>query len=295
MSTDTEASDEYRRLVEMIRAVRASQAADQSIAAQRGAMDAYGASVQSDPGTTTEAAEFGGVPCQVVRPAGVHPEPRVLFLHGGAYIKGSFVSHRPFVERLAVASGEAVVFADYRLAPEARYPAALDDALAALAGLAARGGVRIVGDSAGGGLALAAAMRCPDMVRCVAALSPWVDLSRSANSYGGSEAIDPILDRLALQTSATLYLGDHDRRDWGASPLFGPLDQLPPTLIQVAEGELLLAEVVDFAERATKHGTDVRLSRYVDALHVPPLFDVPSGRAAFDELVRFLQSNGNPA
>lgn len=288
MATDRPPSSEYTHLIATIRALRAAQGGEQEIAEQRRAMDAFGASVPPYGITIAEVGSIGGVQCWTVHLAAVANKPRLLFLHGGAYVKGSFRSHRPFLERLATATGAAVVCAEYGLAPEKPFPAALDDAVAVLDELAGTGPVSLVGDSAGGGLALAAAMRRPDAVDRLAVLSPWVDLTCAFDSHERNRAADPILDRPFLEAAAALYAGDRDRRAWELSPLFGPLDRLPPTLVQVAEEELLLDEAVALAGRARALGANVVLTRYADALHVPPLFDIPSGLAAFDELVQFL-------
>jgi monoterpene epsilon-lactone hydrolase len=103
-----------------------------------------------------EAATVGGVPGWWCRPSNAIEGAAILYLHGGAYILGSAAAYRDFAGQIAARAKAAAFIADYRLAPEHRFPGAVDDAIAAYHGLSADGYSRLalVGDSAGGGLAL---------------------------------------------------------------------------------------------------------------------------------------------
>jgi acetyl esterase/lipase len=131
------------------------------------------------------AADCGGVPGEWVQARTAAQAPlTVLYLHGGGYCTGAPASHRALAGHLAVHSGARVFVADYRLAPEHPFPAALDDAVGAWRGLLAQGippeQIAIAGDSAGGGLAVAAALRLRELAlplpRALVLFSPWVDL-----------------------------------------------------------------------------------------------------------------------
>lgn len=213
----------------------------------------------------------------------------VVHLHGGAYTIGSPRIYRTFAANLAELTGRPVYLPDYRLAPEHRYPAALDDALAACAAVAElHDGFALSGDSAGGGLAAATALRLAGGSAAPAALgliSPWVDLSE----------IPERTSDLVVRTSwgvrcAELYAGDTDRADPGLSPIYGDLSLLPRTLIQVADDEVLLEQVRRFAAGALAAGADLRLAELPKLWHVAHLHAALLAEAyqALRELAGFL-------
>lgn len=199
--------------------------------------------------------QLGGVPGELVTPAGVTGPPRVLYLHGGAYRIASPATHRNVVAALARSGAGTVFAADYRLAPEHPAPAALDDTLAAMDALAADAGSPIVlaGDSAGGGLALAAALarRDSDPAPCagLALISPWVDLTLSGPSYDDNARRDALLTRGVLEAGVNDYAAGLGAADARCSPLFADLRGLPPILIQAGGNELLLSDAKSLAER----------------------------------------------
>jgi len=191
------------------------------------------------------------------------PEATLLYLHGGAFMAGSPRLYRSTARCFAEA-GFDVFTPAYRLAPEHRFPAALDDVAAAYRRLAARGPLVIAGDSAGGGLALSLMLRLRarglPLPHAAALFSPWTDLSASGASARANEGKDPIFTRRALRLAARQYLGEASVRDPEASPLFGDLSGMPPLLIHVGEDELLLDDSRRLAERATAAGTPVELT-----------------------------------
>jgi acetyl esterase/lipase len=166
----------------------------------------------------------------------------MLYLHGGVFAYGSAHAYRNFVGQIAARSGVRAFVADYRLAPEHAFPAALDDARAAYRGLAAQFGaphVALVGDSAGGGLALSL-LREELGAGCGVLLSPWTDLALTGGSIESKAADDPLMKRAALEASARQYLGDHDPRDPRASPLYRRTGGTPPIQVHVGTAEILL-------------------------------------------------------
>jgi monoterpene epsilon-lactone hydrolase len=194
-------------------------------------------------------ASFGGVPGVWCVPAAGRATSAMLYLHGGVFAYGSARAYRHFVGQIVARTGVPIFIADYRLAPEHPFPAALDDARAAHLGLVARFGaenVALVGDSAGGGLALALLREGP-AARCGVLLSPWTDLALAGASIDGQAADDPILTRAALAAAARQYLGGHDPRDPRASPLYGPRRGTPPIQIHVGTAEILLDDSLRLA------------------------------------------------
>ncbi len=202
------------------------------------------------------------------------PARSLLYLHGGAYVCGSARTHRALTTQLAVRLGAEVLAPDYRLAPEHPFPAALEDAVAAWRVLRAEAPERplvLAGDSAGGGLALATALRLRELGEplppCLVLFSPWVDLSLA----GLAEAAPPgeaMLCRAWLQASATALLAGQSPQQPLASPLLADLRGLPPLLVQVGSDELLLPDAQRLAVHAEAAGVQVRLEVYPDLWHV---------------------------
>jgi epsilon-lactone hydrolase len=215
-------------------------------------------------------------PAEWLRPPSAAPGRVVLYLHGGGYVIGSPRSHRHLAAAIATAARSSALLLEYRCAPEAPFPAAVDDAMAAYRWLldqgVSAGGIVIAGDSAGGGLTVAtllalreAGLPLPAAGVCI---SPWVDLTCSGASYASKAATDPIVKRAGVDEMARAYLGAADRRTPLASPLFADLRGLPPLLIHVGSEEVLLDDSVQLAERAKAAGVDTTLEVWDQMIHV---------------------------
>ncbi|RBW48408.1 alpha/beta hydrolase [Marinobacter sp. F3R11] len=204
----------------------------------------------------------------------------VLYLHGGAYIIGSAATHRGITGHLARASGCMVVAPDYRLAPEHPFPAALDDAEAVWLALIEEGftpgQIAIAGDSAGGGLAIALAMRLRDrnqpLPASLTVFSPWTDLTQEA-LY--SPECEPVLQAKWTAKAAKLYAAQESLRNPLISPVFGNFEGLPPILIQVGSQEILLNDAERLAEAARMAGVKTQLEVFNNLWHV---FQIHSGQ-----------------
>lgn len=224
-------------------------------------------------------------------------DPTLVYLHGGGYVTCSPASHRDLIARVALVSGARCVAPDYRLAPEHPFPAALEDVLGVLRAQrsAATGALFLGGDSAGGGLALATMLRLREggepMPRAAVLLSPWVDLSLSADELAGQGAHD-YLNAQMLVATAPKYAGSHPLSHPLVSPIHADLAGLPPLLIQTGEWELFCEQNRRFAERARAHGVSVRHEIEPGMLHVFPAFAglLPQGRAALRSLGQFVRS-----
>lgn len=217
---------------------------------------------------------LGGVAGWWCRAQGASSDAAILYLHGGGYILGSATAYRNTVGQIASAAGSNAFVVEYSLAPEKTFPAAFDDAVAVYDALVHQGVKRlaIMGDSAGGGLALAVlsyVSKQRDMKPVAAvAISPWADMTASGVSMDSRAANDPFLNRKKLLGAADLYLAGADAKDQRASPLFGHLDGLPPTLIHVGEDEVLLDDAIRYAERAEEAGSSVELHVWAGMVHV---------------------------
>ena len=191
-------------------------------------------------GVRFSQSSLGGVPTEIVRAkSNAGSVGAVLFLHGGAFMIGSPVSHRSITGRLAKHTDATIFVPDYRLAPEHPFPAALDDVLISYRSLFAQGcapeRIAIAGDSAGGGLVLSLCLRLRSeglaQPACAVVISPWADLTLTRLA----PVVDDALLRAAwLNQGAAAYLQGHSARDPLVSPLLADLAGLPPTLVQSA-------------------------------------------------------------
>lgn len=230
-------------------------------------------------GARFENANVGGVPATRTI-FGKNSHGAILYLHGGGYIIGSSNTHRGIAGHLAKTSGCTIVTPDYRLAPEFPFPAALDDAEACWNGLLGEGfkpgQIAIAGDSAGGGLAVALAMRLRDkgqpLPASLTAFSPWVDLTQE-QLY--APECEPVLQASWTSKAAHLYAGQESLTNPLISPVFGDLSGLPPMLIQVGSQEILLNDAERLAEVANRHDVETCLEVYNSLWHV---FQVHSGQ-----------------
>lgn len=236
-------------------------------------------------------------------PAGGRSDAAILYLHGGAYVLGSPVSHRNIAAQLARRAGMPVLLPDYRLAPEARCPAALVDAREAWSYLIDCGlppdRLAVAGDSAGGGLAVALAQSLTDRMEQPAALavfSPWVDLSLSGETINSLADADPLLRPDYLAWAARTYLGGQLSSDPVCSPLFGEFSDFPPMLIQAAGREILLDDAIRLATAARATGTEVRLELEPDLWHAWQLLAglLPEADEALDRAVAFIGARLQP-
>lgn len=246
----------------------------------RPGFDAMTAKTPAAEGVTYEPAAIGGVPGWWCRPAEAIAGAALLYLHGGAYVLGSAAAYRHFAGQIAARAGAATFVADYALAPERPFPAAFDDAKTVYRGLAEAGFTRIalVGDSAGGGLALAllaaatadaAAGGVPGPV-AAAVMSPWLDLALTGDSMDAKASADPLLTRERLADAAKLYLGAQDACDPRASALEGNLTGLPPILLHVGEAEILLDDARRYAAAIEAAGGSAELHVWQGMAHVFP-------------------------
>ena len=219
--------------------------------------------------------EIGGVPAEILTPPS-RGAGTFLYLHGGGYAIGSPESHRHLVGALAVASRTRAYALDYRRAPEHPFPAAVDDAVAGYRGLLeagiAPGSIVLGGDSAGGGLTVAALVAIRDAGLALPAagvcISPWTDLTNEAESYRTHADRDPLVFREDIDRWGAAYLAGADPRTPLASPLYAELSGLPPLLVQVGSEEVLLDDSRKLGARCEAAGVEVQLEVWDEMIHV---------------------------
>ena len=251
--------------------------------------------------TEITPCELGGIPALHVTTLQSRADRHILFLHGGGYVTGGPDLYRHVLWRLAAAAAAQVVAVQYRLAPEHPYPAALDDAFTAWRGLVDQGTnprrVAFLGDSAGGGLALALAMRLRNehgkLPGAIVALSPWTDLAVTGESVRRNAAADPMINADDVPRIAACYLDGTDPRNPYVSPLYGNPAGLPPALIQVGSDEILLDDSVRMAARMREAGCTVELEIWQRMPHVFQAFAsvIPEARRAISRIGAFIQQH----
>ena len=290
------ASPQLQQTLDMFKEMGAKMAAAKDINAMRAIM----IEAPAPAGVTCTPVEAGGVSAEWSVADGADQDKVILYVHGGGYVMGSAGSHRDMTGRLSQAAGARVLSLNYRLAPEHPFPAPVDDALAAYRWLLGQGiqasNIAIAGDSAGGGLALAALLAIRDAGEPVPAagigISPWVDMEGTGESMTTRAAVDPVVQKEGLLGMAKLYLGGADPKDPLAAPLHGNLAGLPPLLIQVGDSETLLDDATRITQRARKADVDVTLKIWDEMPHVWHLFApiLPEGRQAIEEIGAFFKA-----
>lgn len=262
---------------------------------RRFAMKAAQAKLRMPDGVDIERLTIAGRKAAWVRAAGVDPDHRlgcVLYLHGGGYALGSVVTHKELMARLSDAADLPVLGVDYRLAPEHPFPAAVDDAHAAARWLFAQSvapeRLIISGDSAGGGLTLATALRLRDagepLPAGLALFSPWTDLTASGASHTERGDLDAMVSFDGLQMMAAAYAGGRQSEPL-ASPLFADLSGLPPTYTQVGDAEILLDDATRLHQRLEAAGVWSRLEVWARMLHVFQAFpQLPEAEQAVHQI-----------
>jgi monoterpene epsilon-lactone hydrolase len=226
------------------------------------------------------------------------PTQTLLYLHGGGYLAGIPRTYHNLCGRLAAKLSAQVFVPIYRLAPEAPFPAACDDALAAYRALLAKGldpaRITIIGDSAGGGLTLATLLAIRDLglprPRCGVAISPWTDLTCKNASIDANDSTDAMLSARMLRMAALVYLNGADATTPYASPRFGDYTGLPPLLLTACEHECLRDDSLVVADKARQAGVRVELIVRPDLLHVWPIFvpTMPEAQQDLAHLANFI-------
>ena len=239
--------------------------------AMRRAYDAFAENDPMPPMARQASITLGGVPCLGLLPEGASDDHAILWCHGGGFAMGSSRSHKGLASQVAGVAKVTAVIPDYRLAPEHKHPAALEDCLTAYIHLIREGvtpeRIILAGDSAGGGLAVATALKLKEqggpMPAGLMLLSPWIDLRNQGWSHAAKAQRDPFLTTNALAVRARGYLGDGN-----LAILEADMRGLPPTFIQTGEAEVLLSDSTALAERLGAAGAPVTLEIWPDMFHI---------------------------
>lgn len=227
-------------------------------------------------GVTREPVELAGLKTLRHAPDGAVADRAILYIHGGGFVAGSAEAWGGLVDHLARQVGVTAYNVDYRLAPEEPYPAALDDTVGAYRALLDQGfapqHIALAGDSAGGGLVLAALARLRDegalLPAAAVCFSPYADGTVSAESLTRNAERDFLMTAAVAEMCWNAYLGTTDPKNPSVSPVFADFTGFPPLLLQVGDAEVLLDDSVTIAQRAEIAGVDVTLDVWPDMQHV---------------------------
>lgn len=318
LNEDREPSRAHFEAVAMLDALR--EAADISasrkaqVRAMRDNMDAMGEQVEFE-GTITPVNE-SGIRGEWILAPGADPGRRLLYIHGGAFVAGSPLSHRAITTEYARRYGGAVFALDYRLMPEHPRQAGIDDCRAAYRWILDTGPegpgrareVFVSGDSAGGNLSLSLSNWVRDRglpaPQGVIALSPATDNTFSSPSMKDNIDTDhmlgPLFGRLSrvpkfLLRLFALFSNRIPPRHSSVSPVYADLSGLPPTLVHVSAQEMLFDDAVRYVNKARAQGSPVELQVWGHMLHVWHIFimnEMEEAQHAFEQIERFMREHG---
>jgi monoterpene epsilon-lactone hydrolase len=247
----------------------------------------------------TSAVKAGLVTAEWLEPQDHRAHRVIVYLRGGSYVFGSIETHRSVAARIAVAAKARALIVDYRAAPEHPFPAPIEDVLEAYRWLLRNSidprGMTLVGDQAGGGLAIAAAMALRDarlpLPAAVVGLSPWTDLAFGGWSLLNNQKREQILTLDALLYGAHHYLNGETPTNPLASPLYGDFRGLPPMLLHTGAHEILRDDATRTAHVAENAGVDVSVEVWDGMPHFFHQFPkLEEGQAAVSRVGSFIQS-----
>jgi epsilon-lactone hydrolase len=291
--------------VDAVRQMLASSPRPSDLTERRKRLESLSANYALPADVQVEPVVANGVPAEWTTTPEANPASVLIFLHGGAYISGSLLSHRHLAAQLGREAKARTLALNYRLAPEYPFPAALEDTMAGYRYLLSCGyapeRIAFAGESAGGGLAVAtlASLRDANLAlpACAWLSSPWVDLEMTGETMTTKASIDPLIQKLYLQEAASAYLSGANPRTPLASPLYADLSGLPPMLIQVGTAETLLDDSMRLARLAAQADLRVTLETWPDMIHAWTLFypQIDAARRSLASAGAFLDAMLNAA
>lgn len=261
--------------------------------------DAWGDITGEPGGVDYTEADAGGIPVLWAAPKGCAADRVILCAHGGGYVVGSMYTHRKAYAHVAKAAGCRALVVDYRRAPEHIHPGPVNDMAAAYKWLLDQGvqpnHIALIGDSAGGGLAVTTILRARELGLPLPAatmpLSPWLDMEATGETFTTNADKDLLVARETIEMMAGTFLGEGgNRRDPLANPLYADLKGLPPVYIQTGADETLLDDSRRLAERAHAAGVDVTLDIVPEMQHVFQFLagNAPEADAAIARLAQWV-------
>jgi monoterpene epsilon-lactone hydrolase len=249
---------------------------DSDVSEQRRLLREFASAQPLPADVTVTAAVLGGVPTAEITVDGIEPRRVVLYFHGGVYVMGDAFQAADLASQVGRRTHAKIISVDYRLAPEHPYPAAVDDALAAYEALLQNGtapsDIAFVGESAGGGLAVATLVNARDhglpLPAAAFVMSPYVDLTLAGATMETKREADPLFTPEAFPARVADYTSGQDPALGLISPIFAELSGLPPLIIQAGTHEVLLDDAVRLARQAATADVEVTLDITPGVPHV---------------------------
>ncbi|WP_299460653.1 alpha/beta hydrolase [uncultured Microscilla sp.] len=243
----------------------------------------------------TETIE--GVNCAWIKVPNASSEHIILHLHGGAYFQGSIKSHTTFSSQISSRTGINTLLPEFGRAPEAPFPQGLNECVKLYRYLLKKfKQVTLVGDSSGGGLALALIERLIKLdlplPQSYVGIYPWVDVRDEASREAFESVGDSSPEGAPLLIDlANLYCNGESKTNSLISPIFSDLTGYPPMLIQIGTKDFLYPQCTRFAKKAKSKGVDIVFDVYKDMLHGWHLFapDIPENGLAYDNIAKFVK------
>ena len=284
-------------------AIRANWGSDVSLERMRTDLEDWYRSFPPAQGMVCNPVSAGGVPAEWVEVASPRPGNRViLYLHGGGFAVGSIPGFRHFASHFAALAFSRVLLLGYRLAPEAVFPAQLEDAIAAYRWLLEQGcepeEMALAGDSAGAGLILALVGQLQAhkiaLPACMVLLTPWGDMRCEGASYDTNRLSDPVANREMAQMMAASYLGpDGKAVDPRATPVLADFSGYPPIYVQAAGRDVFMDDARAIQARARAAGVDSTLDEWPDMIHNWHMYatELDEGKNALGRAAAFIQKH----
>ncbi len=292
-------NDPLMRAIKAVNSIGGNSLTEEDLKRQRTAMELAGRLAAPSGGVKIDSLMLGDMACEWVLPEnGVETKPVILYAHGGGYTCGELAYARILAAKMAIAMQLPVFSFAYRLAPEHKYPAALEDGKKAWEYLLGEGlapqDILLAGDSAGGNLVLCLTQwlkkEGKDLPRGILLFSPWTDMTATSASYEKYKIKDPILNKEYIEGVREAYIGaEEDPEDSRYSPLFGDFTDFPPTVIMVGKNEILLEDSKALQKKIKKSGGRAFLDVEKDGWHVYQQMPLPMAGRAMKRLAKCVQ------
>lgn len=243
-----------------------------------------------------EQREVAGMDCIILRERQTNSKKRILYLHGGAYVEQPILPHWLFLDRINNQMKGTIIVPLYPKAPVHTFTETFDPLVEIYRTMLEEveaNDLVVMGDSAGGGLALALTQQLASLgeplPKEVILISPWLDITLRNASIDAIESKDPMLSRRHLQEMGKAWVGDGDPNDWRVSPINGKLQGLPPLSLFVGTHEMFLSDAQKLQMLCTRQGTMLELYIYPKMNHDFPLFPIPEAKRAQREIIDIIQ------